>query len=165
MCWDTPVNFGRYRDKTYVWVLINKPDYVRWLYAQTHDSENIYLAQGTLDILIGYLDEHPFLQCCAVCRSSPTTYATWYRDTPFLMFWCASCNPLSLGAEEQKLHRIETYRDALNWVRHNNQLEAVVRALVAAKLPVMHRDRLTSKRYNHLFKYDATLRKTTLDEK
>lgn len=122
-------------------VIIRYPDFINWFDGLEHHSgfQSLY---DYIDECIEIFDNKPYTISCKGKVNGdpclrPPTYASVYRRTADPVFWCDECNPCQLGATEEKLSRVSSYREALNHVtaqaqtRENYRL--IIRRMAEAK--------------------------------
>jgi len=125
---------GKHAGKTTEEVLMKQPDFARW-YVRNHPDSPHAKAFGQCAKAFG---EKPFTEKCQGKCGNRATRATAYRGTHGLMFWCNDCNPVSSGAEGQKLSVVRTIRDVLDHIEltangNRDYMRRIVRELAEGK--------------------------------
>ena len=115
--------FGKYRGKSVEWLVLNKPDYVKWVLEEpTRPGSALASAKAEALRLISIFDAKPILKPCSGSNCSRTAIRfTGYQGNSYTLYeWCETCDPYELsGAVEWKLTVIRTYKDALNFIKEH----------------------------------------------
>lgn len=123
-------------------VIVRFPDFIYWLAERTPIAEFDWLYEHIQE-QVDIFDGRPFTQvtCAGRVDGQPCTLAvkrySLYQKSAMPSFWCATCDPLQLGANEDKLATYTGYYDGIRYVHRfgANRLRkrALVRRLANAK--------------------------------
>ncbi|MHB0769840.1 hypothetical protein ACYCVF_07495 [Bradyrhizobium sp. 1.29L] len=124
---------GKFAGKTTQEVLLKFPDWARWNVKNFLDVKH----SKHFGELAKKFTSKPFVERCEGCNSE-ASYASAYRGSPSLRFWCDNCSPTQTGAEPAKLSRVKSMRDVLMHIEvtangNRNWQRQIVRALAEAK--------------------------------
>jgi hypothetical protein len=113
------IAFGKYQGKSVEWLVLNKPDYVKWVLEEpTRPGSALASAKAEALRLISIFDAKPILKPCNGCSRTAIRF-TGYQGNPWCYYaWCETCDPYHRsGAVEWKLTVIRTYKEALNFIK------------------------------------------------
>jgi hypothetical protein len=112
------ITFGEYRGRSVEWLVLKRPDYVKWILDQPAPTWPLAGVKSEALRLISIFDAKPILKPCNGCSRTAIRF-TGYQGNPWCYYaWCETCDPYHLsGAVEWKLTVIRTYKDALNFIK------------------------------------------------
>jgi hypothetical protein len=120
-------------------IVVRWADYIGWMIGRKNPKGQLAVACVEAKRLIAEFDRKPILRPCMNRDCAlPATLFSLYIGNISPCWWCAYCNPYSLGARRGKLVIVMTYEDALDFVTlwcGGTRLEykAVIRAMAEAK--------------------------------
>ncbi len=113
------IPFGKYRGKSVEWLVLKRPDYVKWILDQPAPTWPLAGVKSEALRLISRFDAKPIVKPCSGSNCSKTAirFTAYEGDWYYPNAWCETCYPYrdfpaSLGPTD-----IETYKDVLKFVR------------------------------------------------
>lgn len=106
------IESGKHEGKRSEIVALNYPHYGQWYRGKYPQAK----LSKTLQQHAAKMDAKPFTVACDNCKIKAATRATAYQNNPDLYFWCADCDPYSLGASRGKLSVVNTCQQALDHI-------------------------------------------------
>jgi len=119
---------GKHEGMTTEAVLLKEPDFAEWYWEHYPDAPH----GRDFKRLAAWFDQKPLIKKCS-CKK-PATRASGYRGSPSLMFWCATCDPYSSGANAGKLVEITTLEGALNHINHTANANRSFKRMIVKEL-------------------------------
>jgi hypothetical protein len=136
------ITFGEHKGKSAEMIVLREPQYVHWILNQKATGP-LAVLKVTVQKLISVLDKKTYQKpCMGKGCDSPAIGFSVYGENLSPHWWCASCNPYQLGANEGKLSFITTYERALDYVKffckgRKGDFKALIKTMTLAKgLPV-----------------------------
>lgn len=102
------LSFGKYQNKDIAWVLIEQPDYLKFMFQmKNRDAELSFI-----NSLIQKLNSLPFQEKCCFehCSNVASRLSLYNLNSHCIFLFCSDCDPYDLGASDGKL----TYLTSLN---------------------------------------------------
>jgi hypothetical protein len=103
---------GTHKGRSMEELVIKEPGYIHWMLGQKATGSGLSAMQGEAKRLIKKFDAKPFAKRCFSC-GAPVTRFSVYMNNVSPMFWCATCDPYSQGANPGKLQIFDNYDHAL----------------------------------------------------
>jgi len=114
------ISFGKYRDKSVEWLVLNTPDYVKWTLERSAPTGPLAAVKAEALRLISIFDSKPIVKPCDNCLNTATRFTGYEGNSYTFYAWCETCDPYQLsGAVEWKLTVVRTYNDALNFIERH----------------------------------------------
>jgi hypothetical protein len=108
------INFGKHAGKSVEFLLLKKPDYVRWV-LDLHDAMGPLLSvKNEMIRLIEIFNQKPFLKKCIGCKERVAIRGSFCEDNPIPWWWCNECEPDSIETLKGRIHLVATYTQALD---------------------------------------------------
>ena len=154
------ISFGKYRGKSVEWLVLNRPDYVKWVLEEpTRPGSALASAKAEALRLISIFDAKPILKPCTRKCLIPASRFTGYQGNPWCYYaWCETCDPYRLsGTVGWKLTIVRTYKDVLNFIERRcdgrrGEYRLAINAIAMAKgFP----DRSSPARLKEFFREDV----------
>jgi hypothetical protein len=114
------ITFGEYRGRSVEWLVLKRPDYVKWILDQPTPTWPLADVKSEVLRLISIFDAKAILKPCGRnCLVSVSGFEA-YDGNPY-MLWpvCDMCDPCQNGPAPWKLSVIRTYNDALNFIKQH----------------------------------------------
>jgi uncharacterized protein (DUF3820 family) len=109
------IPFGKYRGKSVEWLVLNRPDYVKWVLEQPAPTGPLAALKADALRLVSIFDAKPIVTLCKNCQKTATRF-TGYAGNPYMFYaWCETCDCFNTGAVSWKLVITKTYVDTLNF--------------------------------------------------
>lgn len=132
------IPIGKYRGKSVEWLILNAPNYVKWILDQPAPAGPLIPLKAELLRRIEIFDAKRILEPCRNCSSTAFRF-TGYQDVSYELYsWCETCDCYNTGAASWKLTVIKTYRDALKFIERRcggrpSAYRAIIKAIAKAK--------------------------------
>jgi hypothetical protein len=112
------ITFGEYRGRSVEWLVLKRPDYVKWILDQPTPTWPLAGVKSEVLRLIPIFDAKPILKTCSEHYTLPLSgFTTWKGNPHNLCAVCDLCDPSQQGPVPEELKVIRTYKDALDFIR------------------------------------------------
>jgi hypothetical protein len=112
------ITFGIHKGKTAEFLMINQPDYIKWILTQHEPSSTFATIQKHITQLIRKFDNKPFKdKSCSSnnCNHSATKFTICESDlNPH--WWCNSCEPIHADIPNDQLQSPVGYMSAIKHI-------------------------------------------------
>jgi hypothetical protein len=113
------ITFGEYRGRSVEWLVLKRPDYVKWILDQPTPTWPLAGVKSEVLRLISIFDAKAILKPCIGCSRTAIRF-TGYKGNSYMLYeWCDTCDPYQDGAAPWKLTFIKTYTDALKFIKQH----------------------------------------------
>jgi hypothetical protein len=111
------MTIGEHAGKSVARLMIEKPDYINWMWRLPNAVGDLALASAHAKTLAARFDAKPYTAgCCGHnCQRVPDR-VTIYMGSLTVYPWCDTCNPQQQGADAYKLTEVKTYKELLDYV-------------------------------------------------
>jgi hypothetical protein len=134
------IDFGKYQGKSVEWLVLNAPDYLKWVLELAAPTGGLVAVKAEALRLISLFDRKQILKSCLGRGCAKTaTQLSGYQGNSYSMYaWCDTCDPYQAGATRWKLRLIRTYNDALDFIqqtcdRRRSAYRAAIGTIARAK--------------------------------
>jgi len=112
------ITFGKYKGKTVEYLMINQPDYIKWILIEHEPSGDLATTQKQVSKLIRKFDKKPFIgKSCSSsnCNNSATKF-TICKSNLNPHWWCNSCEPIHADITSEQLQSPVGYKSAIKHI-------------------------------------------------
>jgi hypothetical protein len=115
------IPIGKHKGKSVEWLVLNKPDYVKWVLELPAPYGALAAIKSQALRLISLFDSKHIVKPCTNRNCSRAAIQfSGYKGNPWCYYaWCDTCDPYRAGAAPWKLTIIKTYTDALKFIQRH----------------------------------------------
>jgi len=120
--YDMKITIGKYKGKSVEYLMINQPDYIKWILEQHDVSGELATIQKHISQLIRKFDKKPFKgQSCSSneCNKSATKF-TINKQNLDPYWWCDACEPKYPDISSDQLPSNIEYLSIIQHVDHRH---------------------------------------------
>jgi len=112
------VTFGKYKGKTVEYLMINQPDYIKWILTEHEPSGDLATIQNHVLKLIRKFDKKPFIgkSCSSSNCNNTATRFTINKENLTAYWWCDSCEPKHTDIPNDQLQSPIGYKSAIKHI-------------------------------------------------
>lgn len=133
------ISFGKHDGKSIEAMVLKEPAYVDWMLRSQNPSSHMAAACEEAQRLIGIFNAKRILRPCTSrdCGNAGARFSV-YQENVDLVPWCAGCDPYDLGARSGKLAVIQSYDQAIQYVKswcsaRDGDMRKIIREMASAK--------------------------------